>query len=115
MKYLQTEFKIRVVGNRLMKGGRGRGGEVTFEHSGLILKIAAGYSASEQIGPSAHSEVKQRKVKSTKYGNIQSSSSFTARLDHSDVRIVLRLTHCTAELITNGGVLSAIILSTTSN
>ena len=108
MKYLQTEFKIRVVGNRLMKGG-GKG-EVTFEHSGLILKIAAGYSASEQIGPSAHSEVKQRKVKSTKYGNIQSSSSFTARLDHSDVRLLLRLTHRT-----NGGVLSAIILSTTSN
>ena len=89
MKYLQTEFKIRVVGNRLMKGG-GKG-EVTFEHSGLILKIAAGYSASEQIGPSAHSEVKQRKVKSTKYGNIQSSSSFTARLDHSDVRLLLLL------------------------
>ena len=44
MKYLQTEFKIRVVGNRLMKGGGE--GEVTFEHSGLILKIAAGYSAS---------------------------------------------------------------------
>lgn len=106
MKYLQTEFKIRVVGNQLMKGGGGEG-EVTFEHSGLILKIAAGYSASEQIGPSAHSEVKQRKVKSTKYGNIQSSFSFTA---HSDVRIVLRLTHRT-----NGGVLSAIILSTTSN
>ena len=57
MKYLQTEFKIRVVGNQLMKGGGGEG-EVTFEHSGLILKIAAGYSASEQIGPSAHSEVK---------------------------------------------------------
>ena len=113
MKYLQTEFKIRVVGNRLMKGGGE--GEVTFEHSCLILKIAAGYSASEQIGPSAHSEVKQRKVKSTKYGNIQSSSSFTVQLDHSDVRIVLRLTHRTAELITNGGVLSAIILSTTSN
>ena len=89
MKYLQTEFKIRVVGNRLMKGGGE--GEVTFEHSGLILKIAAGYSASEQIGPSAHSEVKQRKVKSTKYGNIQSSSSFTARLDHSDVRLLLLL------------------------
>ena len=90
MKYLETEFKIRVVGNRLMKGGGE--GEVTFEHSGLILKIAAGYSASEQMGPSAHSEVKHRKVKSTKYGNnIQSSSSFTPQLDHSDVRLLLLL------------------------
>ena len=95
----------------------GGGGEVTFEHSGLILKIAAGYSASEQMGPSAHSEVKQRKVKSTKHGNIQSSTSFTAISSIRSFGCEYRtpVDSPPAELITNGGVLSAINLSTNSN